>query len=86
MAEGLRKLTNATVSVAITGIAGAKMDGRPAPSAVRVAGEKAAGTVCFGLAGTRPTKSSTKLFSGDRERIRKAAAYCALEMARRYFM
>lgn len=86
MAEGLRKLTNATIAVAITGIAGSKMDGRPAPTAARAPGEKPAGTVCFGVAGTRPTKSSTKLFSGDRERIRKAAAYCALEMARRYFM
>jgi nicotinamide-nucleotide amidase len=86
MAEGLRKLTNATIAVAITGIAGSKMDGRAAPTTVRVPGEKPAGTVCFGVAGSRPTKSSTKLFSGDRERIRKAAAYCALEMARRYFM
>jgi len=89
MAEGIRKLTNATIGVSITGIAGSKMDGRPSQSGqsvARVQGEKPVGTVCFGVAGPRPTKSSTKLFSGDRERIRKAAAYCALELARRYFM
>jgi nicotinamide mononucleotide (NMN) deamidase PncC len=42
--------------------------------------------VCFAIAGPRPTKSVSKLFSGDRERIRRAAAYHALDMARRYFM
>ena len=70
--------------IAITGIAGNRMDGRPAPTAQP--SEKPAGTVCFAVAGTRPTKSTTKVFSGDRERIRKAAAYFALDLARRYFM
>jgi nicotinamide-nucleotide amidase len=84
MAEGARKLTNATIAVAITGVAGSRMDGRP-PSAAAVLGDKPAGTVCFAIAGPRPTKSTTKLFSGDRERIRRAAAYFALDLARRYF-
>jgi len=83
MAEGVLKLTNATIGVAITGVAGSRMDGRPAPAATS---DKPAGTVCFAIAGPRPTKSTTKLFSGDRERIRRAAAYFALDLARRYFM
>jgi nicotinamide-nucleotide amidase len=84
MAEGALKLTSATVAVAITGVAGSRMDGRPAP-ATAAAGDKPAGTVCFAIAGPRPTKSTTKLFAGDRERIRRAAAYFALDLARRYF-
>jgi nicotinamide-nucleotide amidase len=85
MAEGVLKLTNASVAVAITGIAGSRMDGRPAPPPATIS-DKPAGTVCFAIAGARPTKSATKLFSGDRERIRRAAAYFALDMARRYFI
>jgi nicotinamide-nucleotide amidase len=85
MAEGARKITGATIAVAITGVAGSKMDGRPnTPSDVK-AGDKPVGTVCFAIAGPRPTKSVGKLFSGDRERIRKASAYFALDLARRYF-
>ena len=86
MAEGARKLANSTIAIAITGIAGSKMDGRPAPTAARPQGDKPVGTVCFAVAGPRPTKSVTKLFSGDRERIRRAAAYFALDLARRYFV
>jgi nicotinamide-nucleotide amidase len=85
MAEGVRKLTQATLGVAITGVAGSRMDGRPV-DAGRSQGDKPAGTVAFAVAGPRPTKSVTKLFTGDRERIRRAAAYFALDMARRYFM
>jgi nicotinamide-nucleotide amidase len=85
MAEGLRKLTGATLAVAITGVAGNRMDGRPAAPAGKTPGEKPAGTVCFSISGPRPTKSMTKLFAGDRERIRRAAAYFALDLARRYF-
>jgi nicotinamide-nucleotide amidase len=85
MAEGLRKVTNASIAIAITGIAGTKMDGRPASAAGANPSDKPVGTVCFAVAGPRPTKSVGKLFSGDRERIRKAAAYFALDLARRYF-
>ena len=86
MAEGLRKVTNASVSIAITGIAGNKMDGRPVAAAAAKPSDKPVGTICFGIAGSRPTKSVSKLFSGDRERIRKAAAFFALDLARRYFL
>jgi len=84
MAEGAKKLTGATVAVAITGLAGSSKDGdapTPAP-----AGEKPVGTVCFALAGPKSTKTSSKFFTGGRERIRRAAAYFALDMARRQFM
>jgi nicotinamide mononucleotide (NMN) deamidase PncC len=86
MAEGARNLTGATIAVSITGVAGTKMDGRPGATGNSVPGEKPVGSVCFAIAGPRPTKSVSKLFSGDRERIRRAAAYHALDMARRYFM
>jgi nicotinamide mononucleotide (NMN) deamidase PncC len=86
MAEGARNLTGATIAVSITGVAGTKMDGRPGATGSSVPGEKPVGSVCFAIAGPRPTKSVSKLFSGDRERIRRAAAYHALDMARRYFM
>jgi nicotinamide-nucleotide amidase len=86
MAEGARNLTGATIAVSITGVAGTKMDGRPGAIGSSVPGEKPVGSVCFAIAGPRPTKSVSKLFSGDRERIRRAAAYHALDMARRYFM
>ena len=86
MAEGLRKLTNATLSIAITGVAGDRVDGRPYKAQPVPSGSKSIGTVCFGMASTRPTKIVTKLFSGDRERIRRAAAYFALDMARRFFV
>jgi len=86
MAEGARNLTGATIAVSITGVAGSKMDGRPVAPASGATGDKPVGSVCFAIAGPRPTKSVSKLFSGDRERIRRAAAYHALDMARRYFM
>jgi nicotinamide-nucleotide amidase len=86
MAEATKNLTGATIAVSITGVAGTKMDGRPGATAASTPGEKPVGSVCFAIAGPRPTKSVSKLFSGDRERIRRAAAYHALDMARRYFM
>jgi nicotinamide-nucleotide amidase len=86
MAEAARNMTGATIAVSITGVAGSKMDGRPGAVVASAPGEKPVGSVCFAIAGPRPTKSVSKLFSGDRERIRRAAAYHALDMARRYFM
>ena len=43
------------------------------------------GTVCFAVCGPGTTRTSTKLFAGERERVRMAAAYYALDLARRYF-
>jgi nicotinamide-nucleotide amidase len=78
MAEGVRRITNATVGISITGVAGPVSDkdrGKP--------NEKPVGTVCFGVATVKSAKAISKFFSGDRERIRRAAAYFALDLARR---
>ena len=75
MAEGVKKLCGSTVAAALTGVAGPD-GGSP---------EKPVGTVCFAVCGPGSTRTSTKLFAGDRDRIRMAAAYYALDLARRYF-
>jgi nicotinamide-nucleotide amidase len=84
MAEGARRITGATLAVAITGIAGSSRDGTNVP--VQSEGGKPVGTVCFALAGPKSTKTVSKLLSGGRDRIRRAAAYFALDMARRQFL
>lgn len=81
MAEGARRLLGADVAVSITGIAGDSRDGSTRP--VDVPGEKPVGTVCFGVASEGQTTTLTKLISGGRERIRRAAAFAALDLARR---
>jgi len=75
MAEGAKKLCGSTLAVAITGVAGPE-GGAP---------DKPVGTVCFAVCGPGTTRTSTKLFAGDRDRVRMAAAYYALDLARRYF-
>ncbi|HXI60791.1 MAG TPA: competence/damage-inducible protein A [Polyangia bacterium] len=75
MAEGVKKLCGSIVAAALTGVAGPE-GGSP---------EKPVGTVCFAVCGPGSTRTSTKLFAGDRDRIRMAAAYYALDVARRYF-
>ncbi len=81
MAEGAKRVTGATIAVSITGVAGPAKERDPSASGT---GDKPVGTVCFGLAGAKSTKAVSKLFSGDRERIRRAAAYFALDLARRH--
>jgi nicotinamide-nucleotide amidase len=75
MAEGAKRVCGSTVAAAITGIAGPTGGGA----------DKPVGTVCFAVCGPGTTRTSTKLFSGNRERVRAAAAYYALDLARRYF-
>jgi nicotinamide-nucleotide amidase len=75
MAEGAKKVCGSSVAVAITGIAGP--EGGSA--------DKPVGTVSFAVCGPGTTRTSTKLFAGGRERVRTAAAYYALDLARRYF-
>jgi len=75
MAEGAKRVCGSTVAVAITGIAGPE-GGAP---------DKPVGTVCFAVCGPGTTRASTKLFAGGRDRVRMAAAYYALDLARRYF-
>jgi nicotinamide-nucleotide amidase len=81
MAEGARRVTGAAIAVSITGVAG---PAKERDTSTLGTGEKPVGTVCFGLASAKPTKAVSKLFSGDRERIRRAAAYFALDLARRH--
>jgi nicotinamide-nucleotide amidase len=94
MAEGVRRTCGATLGVSITGIAGsAKENGVAAAGASTqetTGGNpddsgKPVGMVCFGIAGPRGTRTETKQFFAGRERIRRAAAYFALDLARRYF-
>jgi nicotinamide-nucleotide amidase len=75
MAEGAKRVCGSSVAVGITGVAG------PAGGAP----DKPVGTVCFAICGPGTTRTSTKLFAGGRERVRIAAAYYALDLARRYF-
>jgi nicotinamide-nucleotide amidase len=75
MAEGAKRVCGSSVAVAITGIAGPSGGGA----------DKPVGTVCFAVCGPGTTRTSTKLFAGGRERVRAAAAYYALDLARRYF-
>jgi nicotinamide-nucleotide amidase len=75
MAEGAKRVCGSSVAVAVTGVAGPE-GGSP---------DKPVGTVCFAVCGPGSTRTSTKLFAGGRERVRVAAAYYALDLARRYF-
>jgi nicotinamide-nucleotide amidase len=81
MAEGARRVTGATIAVSITGVAG---PAKESDTSAAGTGDKPVGTVCFALASAKSTKAVSKLFSGDRARIRRAAAYFALDLARRH--
>ena len=74
MAEGAQKLFGSTLAVAITGIAGP--DGATP--------DKPVGTVCLSCVGPGTPRTATKLFTGNRDQIRRAAAYFGLDLAKRY--
>ena len=70
MAEGALKNSQASISVAITGIAGPTGGTKIKP----------VGTVCFAFSiKNNPTISAQYLFKGDREMIRRQAVTTALE-------
>jgi nicotinamide-nucleotide amidase len=73
MAEGARRAGGADWGLGITGIAGP--DGGTA--------EKPVGTVHLALAGPGGTQAVARLYRGDRERVRRAAAFEALDLLRR---
>jgi nicotinamide-nucleotide amidase len=73
MAEGARRLGGAAWGVGITGIAG-PTGGTP---------EKPVGTVHLALAGAAGIQAWARRYPGDRERVRRAAAYDALDQLRR---
>jgi competence/damage-inducible protein CinA-like protein len=73
MAEGIRRKTNASIGVGITGIAG------PGGGAE----EKPTGMVFISVADERGTEVREFRFPGDRERVRLLSSQFALEMLRR---
>jgi nicotinamide-nucleotide amidase len=72
LAEGARRAGGATWGLGITGIAG-PTGGTP---------EKPVGTVHVALAGPAGAEAVQRLYRGDRERIRRQAAYEALNLLR----
>ena len=70
MARGARQLLETDLAVSITGIAG------PGGGSA----EKPVGLVWFGLASNSGTFTEKKVFSGDREAVRKAAIEHALQL------
>jgi nicotinamide-nucleotide amidase len=76
LADGVRKLTGATLGIGITGIAGPS-GGTP---------EKPVGLVHIGIADEHGPREKSFRFPGDRERIRFFASQNALDAVRRYFL
>ena len=72
LAEGARRTGRAAWGLGVTGIAG-PTGGTP---------EKPVGTVHLALAGPGGTSAVARLYRGDRERIRRQAAYEALNLLR----
>jgi nicotinamide-nucleotide amidase len=72
LAEGARRRGAATWGLGVTGIAG-PTGGTP---------EKPVGTVHLAVAGPAGTEHVQRLYRGDRERIRRQAAYEALNLLR----
>jgi nicotinamide-nucleotide amidase len=72
LAEGARRAGAATWGIGVTGVAG-PTGGTP---------EKPVGTVHLALAGPGGTTAVQRLYRGDRERIRRQAAYEALNLLR----
>jgi nicotinamide-nucleotide amidase len=72
MAEGVRQRAPATWGLSLTGVAG-PAGGTP---------EKPVGTVHMAVAGPDGTRTWMRRFPGDRERIRKTAAYDVLNQLR----
>jgi nicotinamide-nucleotide amidase len=79
LAEGIRHRTEASIGIAITGIAG------PGPGTGADAA-KPIGLVYIGLADADGTQVKTLNLMGDRERIRFWATQHALEMIRRHLL
>jgi nicotinamide-nucleotide amidase len=73
LAEGARRIAGATWGIGITGIAGPS-GGTP---------EKPVGTVHLAVAGPGGTRAVARLYRGDRDRIRRQAAFEALDLLRR---
>ena len=70
LAEGVRRAAGATWGLGLTGIAG------PGGGTA----EKPIGTVHLALAGPRGTEAVARLYRGDRDRVRRAAAFESLDL------
>ncbi len=73
MAEGVRSLGGADVAVSVSGVAG---PGGGTP-------QKPVGTVWMAVSGPQGTRAVLRRLEGDRGRIKRAAAWHALDLARR---
>ncbi len=72
MAHGVRRLLEADVGLATTGVAGPdEAEGQPV------------GTVCLAVAGDQAERATTVLLPGDRERIRQFSTITLLDLFRR---
>jgi nicotinamide-nucleotide amidase len=76
MAEGVRQISQATLGLGVTGIAG------PGGGSE----EKPVGTVFIALASPKGTVSKKYQFWGDREQIKTISAHIAIDWVRRYFL
>ncbi len=74
MAEGLRRVADTDLALAVTGIAGP--DGGTA--------DKPVGTVFIALASPQGTHVKRYRFHGERQKVQRMTAYMALEWLRRY--
>ena len=70
LAEGVRRAAGATWGLGLTGIAG------PGGGTA----EKPIGTVHLALAGPRGTEAVARIYRGDRDRVRRAAAFESLDL------
>lgn len=73
MAEGVRSLSGADVAVSVSGVAG---PGGGTPG-------KPVGTVWMAVAGPKGTWAVVRRLEGDRARVKRAAAWHALDLVRR---
>jgi nicotinamide-nucleotide amidase len=76
MAQGVRRISQATLGLGITGIAGPTGGSE----------EKPVGTVFIALATPEETTSKRYQFWGDREQIKLIAAQTAIDWIRRFFL
>jgi nicotinamide-nucleotide amidase len=76
MAEGIRQISQSTLGLGITGIAG------PGGGS----GEKPVGTVFIALASPKRTLSKKYQFWGSRDEVKTISAHTAIDWVRRYFL
>jgi len=76
MAEGVRQISQSTLGLAVTGIAG------PGGGSE----EKPVGTVFIALSSPKGTLSKKYQFWGDREQVKIITAHTAIDWVRRYFL